>query len=56
MKDSEYRGWKSRTIDITFPAGTGAQGLQDALNDICEQAAESIQGSYQSDVSKCEGV
>jgi len=46
VKDTEYRGWKSRTIDITFPAGEGAAGLQEALSHICEQAAEAIQGSY----------
>lgn len=28
VKTTEYRGWKARTIDITFPTGTGPQGLQ----------------------------
>lgn len=50
IKDTEHRGWKARTIDITFPAGTGPQQLQEALNEICEQAAEAVQGSHQDGV------
>jgi hypothetical protein len=42
--------WKSKTIDITFPANTGPQQLQEALNEICEQAAEAVQGSHQDGV------
>jgi len=28
VKDTEFRGWRARTIDMTFPVGTGPQGLQ----------------------------
>ena len=27
LKRIDYRGWKSRTIDITFPRGSGKAGL-----------------------------
>ncbi len=46
VKDTEFKGWKARTIDITFPTGTGPQGLQEALDGICEQAAESLQTTF----------
>ena len=49
IKDTEYRKWRSRTLDITFPAGGGPQAMQDALNEICEQAAEAIQAGYNQD-------
>lgn len=46
IKDTEYKGLKSRVIDITFDANGGPQMLQEALSNICEQAAEAIQGEY----------
>jgi glutamate synthase (NADPH/NADH) len=46
LKDSEYRGWKTITIDCTSPTSGGAEGMVESLINICEQAAEAVQGSY----------
>lgn len=40
VKTTEYRGWKARTIDITFPTGTGPQGLQ-----VCRCVSIRVSGS-----------
>ncbi|HHQ14627.1 MAG TPA: glutamate synthase subunit alpha, partial [Chromatiales bacterium] len=37
IKAMDHRGWKSRTIDISYPRSAGRGGLQAALDDICEQ-------------------
>jgi len=42
LKHIDHRGWSSRTIDITYPAGTGRQGLLEALDRICNEASEAI--------------
>jgi glutamate synthase (NADPH/NADH) large chain len=42
LKHMNHRGWRSRTIDITFPAGSGRQGLVNALDRICAEATEAI--------------
>lgn len=46
LKDFEYRGWKTHVVDCSFPLEHGPQGLTDALFDICEEAAQAVQGSY----------
>jgi len=45
VKDTEFKGqWRSRVIDATFPAGSGPEGLAEALDTICEEASEALQG------------
>lgn len=44
VKTSTYRGWKGATVDMTFAVGSGAEGLQEALARICEEASAAIQG------------
>jgi len=46
LKSTEFRGWRTAVIDSTFEAGSGAEGLQEALGRICEEASEHIQGDY----------
>ena len=46
LKHMDHRGWKTQTIDITFPAGSGEHGLVDALERICAQASEAIADGY----------
>lgn len=38
----DHCGWTSTVVDITFPAGSGKQGLVDALDRITKQATQSI--------------
>ncbi|MFK7855842.1 MAG: glutamate synthase large subunit [Granulosicoccus sp.] len=42
LKQLDYRGWTSTVIDITFPSGSGKQGLVDALERIKSQAMQAI--------------
>ncbi len=42
LKHIDHRGWKSRTIDVTYPAGSGRKGLIAALDRICEEASAAI--------------
>ena len=42
----DHRGWRTKTIDITFPRSTGTGGLTDALDRICSQAEAAIDEGY----------
>ncbi len=42
LKHMDHRGWRSRVIDITFPAGSGKQGLVAALDRISAEASGAI--------------
>lgn len=39
------KGFASHVIDCTFPAGSGPDGMLQALERICDEAADAIQGS-----------
>ena len=41
-----HRGWKTAVIDSTFEVGSGAEGMQDAIARVCEEASRVIQGEY----------
>ena len=42
IKALDHRGWRSRRIDITFPRGSGKQGLLEALARISAEASAAI--------------
>ncbi|NLF69690.1 MAG: glutamate synthase large subunit [Candidatus Anammoximicrobium sp.] len=42
VKELDYRGWKTRTIDMTFPRAAGPDGMREALLRICAEAAAAI--------------
>jgi glutamate synthase (NADPH/NADH) large chain len=46
LKHIDHRGWKARTIDITWPKADGAAGLVPALDRICRQAEDAIDKGY----------
>ncbi len=46
LKAMDYRGWRSRTIDITYPREEGAAGLVQALDRICAEAEQAISDGY----------
>ena len=46
VKTTDYKGWDSAVIDATFPVGSGSDGLLNAIEHICAQASEAIQGEY----------
>ena len=46
VKHLDYRGWRSATLDITFPAGAGVRGLTAALDRICAEASRAVADGY----------
>ncbi len=46
LKSIDYRGWKSRTIDISYPVRSGKSGLISALDRICNEAEQAIREGY----------
>ncbi|XP_056015239.1 uncharacterized protein LOC125673905 isoform X2 [Ostrea edulis] len=46
LKAINYRGWKSKVIDIVFPLEAGGDGLIPALKSVCQQAAEAADEGY----------
>ncbi len=46
MKSLDYRGWKTQTIDITWPRSEGPEGLKSALERICQEASQAIAEGY----------
>lgn len=46
LKQMDYRGWRTKTIDITFPAGSGKAGLSAALKRITTQASQAIADGF----------
>ena len=46
LRTMDHRGWRTRTIDITFEKASGQEGLIDALDRICMEASEAIEEGY----------
>jgi len=46
IKHVDHRGWKSKTIDITFARSEGEIGLEAALDRICAEAEDAIDNGY----------
>ena len=42
----DFRGWRTATIDITYPANSGEEGLQEALARINAEASQAISDGY----------
>ncbi|MCX7063808.1 MAG: glutamate synthase large subunit, partial [Proteobacteria bacterium] len=42
LKSMNHRGWRSRTIDITFPRNSGRAGLIESLDRVCDEASQAI--------------
>ena len=46
IKHLDYRGWKTKTIDITYPKNLGVAGLKMSLDRICGEARQAIKDGY----------
>ena len=46
LQNMNHRGWRSRTIDVTYPRTGGKHGLLDALDRICSEAEAAIDAGY----------
>ena len=56
IKDLDYRGWKTRTIDITYPRSEGDDGLRPAIDRVCQEATQAINDGYSLIVLSDRGV
>ena len=46
LKHMDFRGWRTQTIDITFPRADGQAGLSAALERICTETEAAISAGY----------
>jgi len=46
IRHLDYRGWKTKTIDITYPQAEGESGLTAAIERICLEAAGAINDGF----------
>ncbi|MEX1237414.1 MAG: glutamate synthase large subunit, partial [Pseudomonadales bacterium] len=46
LKNMDYRGWRSKVIDITFDKARRKEGMLSALDRICDEASEAIEDGY----------
>nr|XP_040226813.2 uncharacterized protein LOC120951886 isoform X1 [Anopheles coluzzii]XP_049463379.1 uncharacterized protein LOC120951886 isoform X1 [Anopheles coluzzii] len=47
LKRNQHRGWKTKVLDITFPANEGPPGYIGGLRRVCAEAQAAAQGGYQ---------
>ena len=47
FKNMQLRGWRTKTLDATWPAAEGAAGLEAALARVCKEATAAIEEGYQ---------
>nr|XP_046492605.1 glutamate synthase [NADH] isoform X2 [Neodiprion pinetum] len=47
IKNTNYRGWRTKVIDITYPAEYGPPGLQKTIHRVCNEANEAAHQGYQ---------
>ena len=46
LRHMDYKGWRSKVIDITYPTSEGRAGLEAALNRFCEESSQAIADGY----------
>ncbi|GAB2265092.1 glutamate synthase [NADH] [Dionaea muscipula] len=46
VKKMNYRGWRSKVLDITYHKSHGRQGLEETLDRICVEAHDAIKEGY----------
>ena len=46
LKHMNHRGWRTKTIDTTWPRDAGRAGLAQALDRVCEEAEAAIDEGY----------
>eukprot|EP01018_Ginkgo_biloba_P023041 Gb_24796 [translate_table: standard] len=46
VKKMNYRGWRSKVLDITFPKDHGPKGVEETLDRICAEARVAIREGY----------
>ncbi|XP_060602982.1 uncharacterized protein LOC132756035 [Ruditapes philippinarum] len=47
LKYIDFKGWRSKTIDMVYPAKMGPGGLVKTLHSLCEQSEKAAEDGYQ---------
>ena len=56
IKKMDHRGWRTKTVDATFPVSEGPAGLEAALDRICAEADNAVAEGYSVVVLSDRGV
>lgn len=56
IKKMNYRGWRSKVIDITYHKSHGRKGLEETLDKICAEAHDAIKEGYTALVLSDRGI
>jgi len=56
IKKMNYRGWRSKVIDITYSKECGKRGLDEALDRMCAEAHDAINEGYTTLVLSDRGI
>ena len=56
VKMMNYRGWRSKVLDITYPKYLGRRGLEETLDRICAEAHDAIKEGYTTLVLSDRGI
>lgn len=56
IKRMNYRGWRSKVLDITYPKYLGRGGLEETLDRICAEAHDAIKEGYTTLVLSDRGI
>ncbi|MAE66313.1 MAG: glutamate synthase large subunit [Phycisphaeraceae bacterium] len=46
LRRMDHRGWRSKTIDVTWPRAEGAEGMLAALDRVCAEAEQAIDEGF----------
>ncbi len=46
VKYADYRGWKTKTLDITYPVSSGSEGMRQCIERISNEAEDAIDEGY----------
>ena len=46
LKHMDLKGWKTKTLDITFPRGEGRQGVLNTLDRLCSEAEAAVDEGF----------
>ncbi|MFI3302875.1 MAG: glutamate synthase large subunit, partial [Rikenellaceae bacterium] len=45
LRHIDYKGFRTKTLDMTFEAKEGAKGMEAAIDRLCKEAAEAVDGT-----------
>ncbi|MFI3319192.1 MAG: glutamate synthase large subunit [Rikenellaceae bacterium] len=46
LRHIDYKGFHTKTLDMTFPVEEGAEGMQKAIGRLCAEAEEAVDGTF----------